>query len=70
MKTLRAGHYSLVAGDSSKTAGLFIGHGSAHLSELSGVAAVGTSLRTLNLTAGKWFFEGSPKGPKIYFTVS
>jgi hypothetical protein len=70
VKTLRAGHYSLVTGDSSKTAGLFIGHGTAHLSELSGVAAVGTSLRTLSLTAGKWFFEGSPKGPKIYFTVS
>ena len=70
VKTLRAGHYSLVTGDSSKTAGLFIGHGTAHLSELSGVAAVGTSLRTLSLTAGKWFFEGSTKGPKIYFTVS
>jgi hypothetical protein len=70
VKTLKAGHYTLVAGDSSKRAGLFIGHGAAHLSELSGVAAVGTSLRALNLTAGKWFYEASPRGPKIYFTVS
>ncbi len=70
VKTLKPGKYLLIAGDSSKKAGLLIGHGTAHPSTLSGVAAVGTSSRTLKLTAGRWFFEASTRGPKIYFTVT
>ena len=69
VKALQPGKYLLIAGDSSKKAGLLIGHGTAHPSTLSGAAAVGTSSRTLKLTAGRWFFEASTRGPKIYFTV-
>ncbi len=43
VKTLQPGKYLLIAGDSSKKAGLLIGHGTAHPSTLSGVAAVGTT---------------------------
>ena len=50
--------------------GLLIGHGSVHPTTLSGVAAVGASSRSVNLTSGMWFYETSPRGPKIYFTVT
>ena len=69
VETLKAGRYALLVGDSSRKAGLLIGHGIVHPSTLSGATAVGTSSRTLNLTAGRWFFETSTSGPKIYFTV-
>jgi hypothetical protein len=69
VKTLAAGRYSVVVGDLSKKAGLFIGHGSAKPSTLSGVAAVGTNVRTLRLTPGTWFVEASANGPKSYFKV-
>jgi len=70
VKTLSAGKYSLIVGDSSRKAALLIGHGTVHPSTLSSAAAVGTSLRTLNLTAGRWFYEASARGPKIYFKVT
>ena len=70
VKTLKAGKYSVLVGDLSTTTGLMIGHGKAKPTTLSGAAATGTSSRTLKLTAGKWFIEGSTKGPKIYFTVT
>ena len=70
VKTLKAGKYSVVVGDLSTTAGLIIGHGKAKPTTLTGGAATGTSSRTLKLTAGEWFIEGSTKGPKIYFTVT
>jgi hypothetical protein len=70
VKTLKHGTYSLIVGDASKKGGLLIGHGTTHPITLSGTAAVGTSLRTLSLTPGRWFFETSSKGPKVYFTVS
>ena len=70
VKTLKAGRYSLIVGDSSRKAGLLIGHGSVHPTTLSGVAAVDASSRNVNLTSGTWFYEASPRGPKIYFTVT
>lgn len=69
VKTLEAGTYSLLAADTSTKEGLIIGHGKARPTTLSGAAAIGTSSHVLHLTAGKWFFEGSTKGPKKYFTV-
>jgi hypothetical protein len=70
VKTLKAGRYTLIVGDSSRKVGLLIGHGSVHPTTLSGVAAVGASSRSVNLTSGMWFYETSPRGPKIYFTVT
>jgi hypothetical protein len=70
VKTLKPGRYSLIVGDSSRKAGLLIGHGSVHPTTLSGVAAVGASSRSVNLTSGTWFYETSPRGPKIYVTVT
>jgi hypothetical protein len=70
VKTLKAGKYSVVVGDLSTTAGLIIGHGKEKPSTLSGTAATGTSSRTLTLTAGRWFIEGSTSGPKSYFAVT
>jgi hypothetical protein len=70
VKTLKAGKYSLIVGDSSRKVGLLIGHGSVHPTTLSGVAAVGASSRKVNLTSGTWFYEASPRGPKIYFKVT
>jgi hypothetical protein len=69
VKTVAAGSYSVVVGDLSKRAGLFLGHGNARPSVLSGIAAVGTSLHTLRLTRGMWFTETSMNGPKTYFKV-
>jgi hypothetical protein len=69
VKALAAGRYSVVIGDLSKRAGLFVGHAGARPSMLSGLAAVGTSLVTLRLTPGEWFVETSTKGPKTYFKV-
>ena len=66
---LAAGRYSVVVSDLSKKAGLVLGHGVVRPVTLSSAAAVGTSERTLKLTAGKWFLETSAHGPKIYFTV-
>ena len=70
VKTLKAGRYSVIVGDSSRKVGLLIGHGSVHPTTLSGVAAVGASSRSVNLTSGTWFYEASLRGPKIYFTVT
>ena len=70
VKTLKAGKYSVVVGDLSTKAGLIIGHGKVKPTTLSAAAATGTSTRKLKLTAGKWFIEPSPKGPKTYFTVT
>ena len=70
VKTLKAGRYSVVVGDLSTKAGLMIGHGKVKPTTLSAATATGTSTRTLKLTAGKWFIEGSTKGPKMYFTVT
>jgi hypothetical protein len=70
VRKLKAGVYVLIVGDSSRTVGAFLGHGDAHLITLSGVTAVGTSVRNVTLTPGTWFYEGSPRGPRIYFTVS
>jgi hypothetical protein len=70
VKTLKPGKYGLIVGDSSKKAGILIGRGTARPSTLSGTTAVGTSSRTLTLTAGRWFFEPSTRGPKSYFTVT
>jgi hypothetical protein len=70
VKTLKAGKYSVVVGDLSTNAALIIGHGKVTPTTLSAAAATGTSTRTLRLTAGKWFIEGSTKGPKTYFTVT
>jgi hypothetical protein len=67
--TLKAGSYSLLVADASTKQGLIIGHGKARPTTLSGAAAVRTSSRVLHLTAGRWFFEGSTRGPKKYFTV-
>jgi hypothetical protein len=69
VKKLAAGSYSIVVGDGSKKAGLFVGHGKVSTTTLSGVAAVGTSLLTLRLTPGVWFVEASTRGPKTYFKV-
>jgi hypothetical protein len=68
--TLKAGRYSVVVSDLSTKAGLIIGHGKVKPTTLSAAAATGTSTRTLKLTAGKWFIEGSTSGPKTYFTVT
>jgi hypothetical protein len=70
VKTLKAGKYSVVVGDLSTKAGLIIGHGKVKPTTLSAAAATGTSTRSLKLTAGKWFIEGSTKGPRTYFTVT
>ena len=64
VKTLKAGRYTLIVGDSSRKVGLLIGHGSVHPTTLSGVAAVGASSRSVNLTTGTWFYETSPEGPE------
>jgi hypothetical protein len=69
VKTVKAGMYSLVVGDASKRAGAFLGVGE-RLITLSGVTAIGTSLRTITLTRGHWFFEASTKGPRYSFTVT
>jgi hypothetical protein len=66
---LAAGRYSVVVSDLSKKAGLVLGHGKLRPVTLSSAAAVGTSVRTVQLTAGKWFLETSTRGPKVYFTV-
>jgi hypothetical protein len=70
VKALPAGRYSVIVADSTKKAGLFIGRGSARPSTLSGVGAVATTLRTLQLTRGTWFVETSMRGPKTYFKVA
>jgi hypothetical protein len=70
VKTLKAGKYSVVVADLSTTAGLLIGNGKAKPTTLSGPAATGTSSHTLTLTPGKWFVEGSAKGPKVSFMVT
>jgi len=70
VKTLKAGRYSVVVGDLSTNAGLIIGHGKLKPTTLSAATATGTSTRSLKLTAGTWFIEGSTKGPKTYFTVT
>ena len=70
VKTLKAGRYSVVVADLSTTAGLIIGHGTVKPTTLSGATATGTSTRSVRLTAGKWFIEGSSTGPKTYFTVT
>ena len=69
VKKVSAGRYSVIVSDLSKKAGLVIGHGKVRPVTLSSPAAVGTTERTLNLTAGKWFLETSARGPKVYFTV-
>jgi hypothetical protein len=69
VKQLKAGSYSVIVSDSSHKAGLLLGHGAVRPSTLSGVAAVGTAIRSLKLTAGRWFYEASAAGPKTYFTV-
>jgi hypothetical protein len=66
---LAAGRYSVIVSDLSKKAGLVLGHGALRPVTLSSAAAVGTSVRTVKLTAGKWFLETSTHGPKVYFTV-
>ena len=70
VKTIKHGKYGLIVGDNSKKAGLLLGRGAAQPSTLSGVAAVGTSLRTMTLVSGRWYFEPSQRGPKSYFTVA
>lgn len=70
LKTLKAGRYSVTVVDHSKKAGLILGQVSKHAITLSGAAAVGTSVHTITLSAGKSFFEASTAGPKTSFTVS
>jgi hypothetical protein len=69
LKSLKAGLYSVSVADHSKKAGLILGQSSKHAITLSGAAAVGTSVRTVTLSAGKSFFEASTSGPKTYFSV-
>jgi hypothetical protein len=70
VKTIKHGRYELIVGDNSKKAGLLLGRGAAQPSTLSGAAAVGTSLRTMTVASGRWYFEPSRAGPKSYFTVT
>ena len=69
VKALKAGRYKVTAVDHSKKSGLIVGHGSAQPITISGAAAVGTSSRSITLSAGKWFFEASTHGPKTAFSV-
>ena len=69
LKTLKAGLYSVTVADHSKKAGLILGQISKHAITLSGVAVLGTSTRTITLSAARSFFEASAKGPKTYFSV-
>jgi hypothetical protein len=70
VKKLKAGLYSVSVVDHSKQAGLIVGELGRPPITLSGAAAVGTSMHTLNLSAGKGFFEPSSSGPRTYFTVT
>ncbi len=69
IKRLKAGLYRIVTRDHSKSAGLIVRQGSKRAITLSGIAAVGTSNRTMTLSAGKWLFEPTAHGPKTSFSV-
>jgi hypothetical protein len=71
LRTLQPGHYKITVVDHAKKAGLMLGVASARKPlTLSSLAASGTSSHTVNLTAGKWYFEPTARGPKTYFTVT
>ncbi len=65
---LRSGRYSIAVVDHSARAGFIVG--GKHTITLSGIAAVGSSSHTVNLSAGKWFFEAAAGGRKVSFVVS
>ena len=69
VKTAKAGAYKFSVADHSTKLGLLVGRLGSLPTRLSGVAAIGTSSRTLRLSAGKWYFAASATGPKTYFTV-
>jgi hypothetical protein len=66
---LEAGRYTVKVTDHSKKAGLILGVGSKKPITLSSAKASGSSSHPVTLTAGKWFFEASTRGPKTYFVV-
>jgi hypothetical protein len=70
VKTLNAGRYTITVGDHSRKAGLIVGTTAKHTITLSKAAALGTTSKTVvTLSAGKWFFEASTRGPKSWFRV-
>jgi hypothetical protein len=65
----KAGLYKFAVADHSKKLGLLVGKVSKTPITLSGGSAIGTSSRTVTLSAGKWYFAASTTGPKTHFVV-
>jgi hypothetical protein len=70
VKTLKAGRYTVSVQDHSTKAGLIVWMLGGHAMTLSAAAATGSSSHSVTLTAGKWFFEASARGPRTYFSVT
>jgi len=70
LKTLKAGRYTFSVVDHSKESGLFIGKSSSTVTTLSRVGAVGTTTRTVTLSAGKWFYAATLHGAHAVFAVT
>ncbi|HEY4346067.1 MAG TPA: hypothetical protein VGM80_00630 [Gaiellaceae bacterium] len=70
VKSLKAGHYKVSVSDKSKTVGLIVWKLGSRAMTLSAAGKVGASSRAVTLSAGRWFFETSTKGPKTFFTVT
>jgi hypothetical protein len=66
---LTAGRYTLTVSDRSTTDGFMLGNTSHHELSLTGAAFVGKRSASVDLTAGRWFLDALPAGPKTYFTV-
>ncbi len=69
VKTAKVGLYEFAITDRSKKIGLLVGKVSKTPITLSGASSIGTSSRTVSLSAGRWYFAASATGPKTYFAV-
>lgn len=65
---LKAGVYKLVVSDHSKKAGLIIQALGYAASDVSGVSGTGTTVWSLRVIRGKYFFRATG-GPKTFFTA-
>ncbi len=66
---LSAGRYTLTLNDASTTSGFMLGTGSRKVLSLAGGTSSGKRTASVELSAGKWYFDARPLGPKSYFTV-
>lgn len=67
---LVAGRYTVHVDDRSKSAGFTLQETDRSAITVSGVAAIGTHSKTVDLTEGQWFYYPSFVGKKTYFYVT